>query len=164
MKSPPKSKGVPTDIEELSAVSTCSPDSSSGVSLGVSSAASDKLGRVIEQLKNFKLAQTTPCPETNPHSSAENANKTTDVVSTDDAGVNFGDHHAKAPCNGESRTERIARILKAAKEKRLQSQATQATVDDGDTAVLNPYLLPDHVSWYLSTMKLGILYMLCHSL
>lgn len=65
--------------------------------------------------------------------------------------------------HGESRTERIARILKAAKEKRLESQATKPTADDGDTTVPNPYLLPDHVSWYLSTKTCGILYMVCHS-
>ncbi|CAL1135652.1 unnamed protein product [Cladocopium goreaui] len=130
----PKSKGVPTDIEELSGVSTCSPDSSSCVSSGVSSAASDKLGRVIEQLKKFKIAQTEACPETK--SSAGSANKTTHVVSTGGSDVNPGDHHQKEPCNGESRTERIARILKAAKEKRLEPQATKPTADDGDTTVL----------------------------
>ena len=131
------------------------------MSSGVSSAASDKLGRVIEQLKKFKIAQTEACPETK--SSAGSANKTTHVVSTGGSDVNPGDHHQKEPCNGESRTERIARILKAAKEKRLEPQATKPTADDGDTTVPNPYLLPDHVSWYLSTKTCGILYMVCHS-
>ena len=85
-KTTPKSKGGPTDIEELSAVSTCSP-ASSCVSSGVSSAASDKLGRVIEQLKKFKLAKTEACPETNPGSSAGCDNKTIHGVSTTEADV-----------------------------------------------------------------------------
>lgn len=144
------SLGGPSGLEELE--STTSPGSSSDLVSDASTASSDRLGRVIQQLQQLKLVGVA---KQQPLETVESV-----VVDSSDDEGSSGESRGptgEVSTSTESRTEHIVKLLKATKDKQLMmSQGKHAdttppasTNKKAETA--NPYVLPSHVSldWYM---------------
>lgn len=144
------------DLEELSSTTTRTPESD--VSSAAFSVASTKLGRLIEQLKGLKCGDGSP--EASPRATSTSPvyghalrDAVVTIGSDDKPGgdTGMGTLPEVEPPHGLSRTERIAQILKSAKQQRLQKEASSK----GDTGPTNekgsnPHVLPDHVARFHS--------------
>ena len=148
------SLGGPSDLVELE--STTSGSNADLVSMSdASTASSDRLGRIIQQLHHLKLSQV---------KTKQTPMETVDSVVIDSSDDDAEDSSGKSSgltgevsTSTESPATRVAKLLKVAKEKRLMtSQGKHATnpipsVSTNKKAQsANPYVMPNHVSldWY----------------
>lgn len=145
------SLGGPSDLEELE--STTSPGSSSDLVSDASTASSDRLGRIIQQLQHLKLVGVA---KQQPLETVESV-----VVDSSDDEGSSGESRGptgEVSTSTESRTERIVELLKATKEKQLMmsqgkhaDSPTPLTSTNKKAETANPYVMPSHVSldWYM---------------
>lgn len=157
--------GGPDDLEELA--STCAPGSEC---VSGASGSSERLGRIIDQLRQLKCG--------NPEVSKEPMDKV-EVKPVDTMVVASSDEENEPvvpPPVNESRTVQIAKLLKAAKtakEQRLMAMKSHdgggASSPSAPAAMVpqipnekkkheNPYVLPDHV---IRNQLIVIIFCLC---
>ena len=149
------SLGDPDDLGELESVttSTSTPGSSctsSEASLAVSSA-SPKLGRVIEQLRKFKLHAVAV-----PNISETKTSDVGPIVDLTDDANDEPQVVSRESSDKSSHAERIAQTLKEAKQTRIDNeQKKNANIPKNpkglpsDAAPKNEHVLPDHAAWFV---------------
>jgi hypothetical protein len=147
--------GSLADLEELSSTTTRTPESD--VSSAAFSVASTKLGRLIEQLKGLKCGSPGASPKANStmgcaYGSAKgDSDAVLTIDSDDEPSGDTGTSPEVAPPHGLSRSERVAQILKSAKQKRLQKEDSSKGNTCPTNEKENPHVLPDHVARFHTT-------------
>ena len=144
-------------MEELA--STCAPGSECVSDTSASTASSVRLGRIIDQLRGLKCGK--PEPEKSKEPMVDGS---VEVERVDCMEISSDEEKLPVAPPNEPRTVRIAKILKAAKEKRLMAMksgghdgsvassscvpaAVVPEIPHEKTKEKNPYVLPHHVLW-----------------